>query len=294
MFAPPHPSTLLGRPGPLPALEPLRGRTVVVKFGGHAMTDGPLLRSFAEDVVRLRRTGVRAVVVHGGGPQISAQLDRLGVPAKFLGGQRVTTPETLDVVRMVLAGKVQRELVRLLNEHGPYAVGLTGEDAHTLTAVRRYAKVGGELLDIGLVGDVTEVNTAALDVLLDHGHVPVVSPLGRGTDGEVYNVNADAAAGALAAALGAEALVVLTDVPGVYAEWPRRERVLDRLTATELELVLPSLGGGMVPKMESCLRAVRAGVRTARVLDGRVPHALLRALTGAPGEAGAGTAVLPG
>ncbi|MGI5252904.1 acetylglutamate kinase [Actinacidiphila glaucinigra] len=294
MFAPPHPSTLLSRPGPLPALEPLRGRTVVVKFGGHAMTEGPLLRSFAEDVVRLRRTGVRTVVVHGGGPQISAQLDRLGVPAKFLGGQRVTTPETLDVVRMVLAGKVQRELVRLLNEHGPYAVGLTGEDAHTLTAVRRYAEVGGELLDIGLVGDVTEVNTAALDVLLDHGHVPVVSPLGRGTDGEVYNVNADAAAGALAAALGAEALVVLTDVPGVYADWPRRERVLDRLTATELELVLPSLGGGMVPKMESCLRAVRAGVRTARVLDGRVPHALLRALTGAPGEMGAGTAVLQG
>ncbi|MFB7291963.1 acetylglutamate kinase [Actinacidiphila glaucinigra] len=294
MFAPPHPSTLLSRPGPLPALEPLRGRTVVVKFGGHAMTDGTLLRSFAEDVVRLRQTGVRAVVVHGGGPQISAQLDRLGVPAQFLGGQRVTTPETLDVVRMVLAGKVQRELVRLLNEHGPYAVGLTGEDAHTLTAVRRYAEVGGELMDIGLVGDVTEVNTAALDVLLDHGHVPVVSPLGRGTDGEVYNVNADAAAGALAAALRAEVLVVLTDVPGVYADWPRRERVLDRLTASELELVLPSLGGGMVPKMESCLRAVRAGVRTARVLDGRAPHALLRALTGAPGEAGAGTAVLPG
>ncbi|MET9878450.1 acetylglutamate kinase [Actinacidiphila glaucinigra] len=278
----------------MPALEPLRGRTVVVKFGGHAMTDGTLLRSFAEDVVRLRQTGVRAVVVHGGGPQISAQLDRLGVPAQFLGGQRVTTPETLDVVRMVLAGKVQRELVRLLNEHGPYAVGLTGEDAHTLTAVRRYAEVGGELMDIGLVGDVTEVNTAALDVLLDHGHVPVVSPLGRGTDGEVYNVNADAAAGALAAALGAEALVVLTDVPGVYADWPRRERVLGRLTASELELVLPSLGGGMVPKMESCLRAVRGGVRTARVLDGRAPHALLRALTGAPGEAGAGTAVLPG
>ncbi|WP_431965589.1 acetylglutamate kinase [Actinacidiphila sp. bgisy160] len=292
MLAPPHPNTLLSHPGPLPALEPLRGRTVVVKFGGHAMTDAPLLRSFAEDVVRLRQTGVRAVVVHGGGPQISAQLERLGVPARFLGGQRVTTPETLDVVRMVLAGKVQRELVRLINEHGPYAVGITGEDAHTLTAVRRYAEVGGELMDIGLVGEVTEVSTAALDVLLDHGHVPVVSPLARGTDGEVYNVNADAAAGALAVALGAESLMVLTGVPGLYADWPRRERVLDRLTATELELMLPSLGGGMVPKMESCLRAVRAGVRTARVLDGRAPHVLLRALTGAPGETG--TTVLPG
>jgi acetylglutamate kinase len=292
LLAPPHPNTLLTAPGPLPALEPLRGRAVVVKFGGHAMTDEALLRSFAQDVVLLRQTGVRVVVVHGGGPQISTQLDRLGVPARFLGGLRVTTPETLDVVRMVLAGKVQRELVRLLNEHGPYAVGLTGEDAHTLTAVRRYAEIRGELVDIGLVGDVAEVNTAAVEVLLDHGHIPVVSPLGRGTDGQVYNVNADAAAGAIAAALGAEALVVLTDVPGLYADWPRRDRVLGRLTATELELMLPSLGGGMVPKMESCLHAVRAGVRTARILDGRAPHALLRALTGGPGDCG--TTVLPG
>ncbi|MEU4096087.1 acetylglutamate kinase [Streptomyces sp. NPDC026673] len=291
MLAPPHPNPLLTDPGPLPALERLRGRTVVVKFGGHAMTHEHLLRSFAEDVVRLRSTGVRTVVVHGGGPQISAELDRLRVPARFLGGRRVTTPETLDVVRTVLVGTVQRELVRLIDQYGPYAVGLTGEDGRLLTAVRRYAEADGRLLDIGLVGDVAEVDTAAVEVLLERDRVPVVSPLGRGTDGQVYNVNADAAAGAIAAALGAEALVVLTDVPGLYADWPRRERVLHRLTAAELEAALPSLGGGMAPKMESCLHAVRAGVRAARVLDGRVPHAVLRALAGGPG--GAGTTVLP-
>ncbi|MYX36833.1 MULTISPECIES: acetylglutamate kinase [unclassified Streptomyces] len=281
----------LAASGPLPALRVLGGRTVVVKVGGNAMGDGSLLRTFAQDVVRIREAGVRVVVVHGGGPQISAQLDLVGIEARFVGGLRVTTPEVLDVVRMVLAGKVQRDLVGLLNEHGPYAVGLTGEDAHTLTAVRRYAEVDGEIVDIGLVGEVTEVNTAAVDVLLEHGHIPVVSSLGRGTDGQIYNVNADAAAGALAAALDAEALVVLTDVPGLYADWPRRERVLDRLTAAELEAMLPLLGDGMVPKMESCLRAVRAGVRSARVLDGRAPHALLGALTAGPG--GAGTTVLP-
>ncbi|MFD3455108.1 acetylglutamate kinase [Streptomyces sp. NPDC058691] len=288
-------TTALAGPGPYPGLRglrDLRGRTVVVKVGGNAMGDDSPLRSVAQDVVRLRRAGVRVVVVHGGGPQISAQLDLVGIKARFVGGLRVTTPEVLDVARMVLAGKVQRDLVGLLNEHGPYAVGLTGEDAHTLTAVRRYAEVDGEVVDIGLVGEVTEVNTAAVDVLVEHGHIPVVSSLGRGTDGQVYNVNADAAAGALAAALDAEALVVLTDVPGLYADWPRRERVLERLTAAELESMLPSLGGGMVPKMESCLRAVRAGVRSARVLDGRAPHALLRALSG--GHGAVGTTVLPG
>ncbi|MFF3560333.1 acetylglutamate kinase [Streptomyces sp. NPDC002574] len=285
-------TALLTSASPVPALELLRGRTVVVKYGGHAMTDDALLAAFADDVVRLRRAGVRPVVVHGGGPQISAHLERMGVQARFLAGLRVTTPETLDVVRMVLAGKVQRELVGLLNRHGPYAVGLTGEDAHTLTAVRRYAEVDGELVDIGLVGDVTEVNTGAVDVLLDHGHIPVVSPIGRGTDGQPYNVNADTAAGAIAAALGADSLVVLTDVPGLYADWPRRERVVDRLTADELETMLPSLGGGMGPKMRGCLLAVRAGVGSARVLDGRAPHALLHALAGGP--TGGGTTVLPG
>ncbi|MFB7270059.1 acetylglutamate kinase [Streptomyces sp. NPDC056244] len=278
---------------PRAALERLRGRTVVVKFGGHAMVNDELTRAFAEDVVELRRAGVRTVVVHGGGPQISAQLSRHGIDSRFAAGLRVTTPETMDVVRMVLSGKVQRELVGLLNEYGPYAVGLTGEDAHTLVAERRYGVVGGTAVDIGLVGDITKVDTTLLRMLLDHGHIPVVSPVARGEEGEIYNINADTAAGAVAVALKAETLVVLTDVAGLYADWPESDRVVERLTARELDLLLPRLDGGMLPKMEACGRAVRAGVRSARVLDGRVAHALLTGLL-APERGGTtGTTVLP-
>ncbi|GHA27972.1 acetylglutamate kinase [Streptomyces tauricus] len=276
----------------LVALEPLRGHTVVVKYGGHAMTDDTLRRAFAQDVLTLYGAGVRPVVVHGGGPQIAAHLDRLGLKSDFLDGLRVTTPETMEVVRMVLSGKVQKDLVGLLNEHGPHAVGLSGEDGHTLTAVKRYAQVGGESVDIGLVGDVARVNTTVVRLLLDGGHIPVVSSVGRGEDGQVYNVNADTAAGALAAALGTRVFVVLTDVPGLYADWPRSDRVVDRIGAGELERVLPGLNGGMGPKMEACLRAVRGGVGVARVLDGRAPHALLDGLVGG-GGVGVGTSVLP-
>jgi acetylglutamate kinase len=191
---------------------------------------------------------------------------------------------------MVLSGKVQKDLVGLLNEHGPHAVGLSGEDGRTLTAVKRYAQVGGERVDIGLVGDVARVNTAVVRLLLEGGHIPVVSSVGRGEDGQVYNVNADTAAGALAAALGTRVLVVLTDVPGLYADFPRDERVVDRIGAAELERVLPGLDGGMGPKMEACLRAVRGGVGVARVLDGRAPHALLDGLVGG---AGSGTTIVP-
>ncbi|MBV1941392.1 acetylglutamate kinase [Streptomyces sp. BV286] len=247
------------------------------------MTDDTLRRAFAQDVLTLRGAGVRPVVVHGGGPQIGAHLDRLGLKSAFLNGLRVTTPETMEVVRMVLSGKVQKDLVGLLNEHGPHAVGLSGEDGHTLTAVKRYADVAGERVDIGLVGDVARVNTAVVRLLLDSGHIPVVSSVGRGDDGQVYNVNADTAAGALAAALGTRALVVLTDVPGLYADWPQSERVVDRIGAGELERLLPGLNGGMGPKMEACLRAVRGGVEMARVLDGRAPHALLDGLLGGVG-----------
>ncbi|MCD9141341.1 acetylglutamate kinase [Streptomyces albireticuli] len=259
----------------LPWLRHYRGRTVVIKFGGNAMVDEKLKEAFAQDVVALRRAGLRPVVVHGGGPQISALLERLELEVRFTAGLRVTTPETMDVVRMVLAGQVQRELVGLINAHGPYAVGMTGEDAHTMTAVRRLARVDGELVDIGLVGDVVRVDPDAVRALLDDGRIPVVSPIARGGDGEVYNINADLAASALAVALDAEKLVVLTDVAGLYADWPRSEEVVERLTASELAELLPGMAGGMVPKMEGCLRAVREGVRTAQVLDGRVPHTLL-------------------
>src|SRR5690348_6268160 len=194
----------------LPWLERFHGRTVVVKYGGHAMTDDALRQTFAEDVVFLRYAGIRVVVVHGGGPQINAHLDRLGIDQVFTGGLRVTTPETMDVVRMVLVGQVQREIVGLLNQHGPFAVGISGEDARLFTAERRAAVVDGEQIDIGLVGDVVEVDAGIVSDLLGDGRIPVVSSVSRSEDGGVYNVNADTAAAALAVALQAEKLVVLT------------------------------------------------------------------------------------
>nr|WP_308355072.1 acetylglutamate kinase [Streptomyces sp. MUM 203J] len=271
-------------------METAGGRTVVVKFGGNAMVDPDLQRTFAQDVVELRRAGLRPVVVHGGGPQISAMLDRLGLETRFEAGMRVTTPEVMEVVRMVLTGRVQRELVGAINTHGPFAVGLSGEDAHTMTAVRRPGWADGEPVDIGLVGDVVAVSGDTVRALLDQGRIPVVSPVARGADGQVYNVNADLAAAALAAALGAERLVMLTDVAGLYADWPRGTEVIERLTAAELDMMLPGLASGMLPKMEGCLRAVRAGVRRAQVIDGRVPHALLG---GVRDERSPGTTVVP-
>jgi acetylglutamate kinase len=196
----------------------------------------------------------------------------------------------MDVVRMVLAGQVQRELVGLLNGHGPFAVGMTGEDAHTMTAVKRYAVVDGEQVDIGLVGDIVNIEAGAVKALIADGRIPVVSSIARGEDGHVYNINADTAAAALAAALGAEMLVVLTDVEGLYKDWPNSDDVISQLTADELDAILPTLASGMLPKMEGCLRAVRSGVGTARVLDGRVPHSLLLEIFT---DEGIGTMVVP-
>ncbi|MFF3285675.1 acetylglutamate kinase [Streptomyces sp. NPDC003023] len=254
------------------------------------MVDDALLRTFAQDVVELWHAGLHPVVVHGGGPQISAMLDRLALEVRFEAGMRVTTPETMDVVRMVLTGQVQRELVGAINAHGPFAVGMSGEDAHTMTAVRRPAWADGRPVDIGLVGDIVAVDPGTVRGLLDQGRIPVVSPVARGTDGEVYNVNADLAASALAVALGADRLVVLTDVEGLYADWPHSTEVVSRLTASELGALLPGLASGMLPKMEGCLRAVRSGVGRAHVLDGRVPHAVLR---GVLTDRSPGTTVLP-
>ena len=274
----------------LPWLRRFAGCTVVVKYGGAAMTDPALQRSFAADVVFLRHAGLLPVVVHGGGPQINAMLTRLGVPTSFAGGLRVTTAETMEVVRMVLVGQVNRDLVALVNAHGPFAVGLSGEDAHLFTAERRTAAVNGEDVDIGLVGDIVAVRPDVVQALVDRGEVPVVASVARGADGEVYNVNADTAAAALAVAMGAAKLAVLTDVSGLYADWPAATRLLDSVDAGRLEAMLPGLEEGMVPKMEACLRAVRGGVPQAHVLDGRVPHALLLEIFT---DSGVGTMVTP-
>jgi acetylglutamate kinase len=268
----------------LPWLSRFHGATVVVKFGGSAMVDDALMHAFAEDVVFLRYAGLRPVVVHGGGPQITEQLARSGLESTFAGGLRVTTPEAMDVVRMVLTGQVQREIVGLINTHGAFAVGLSGEDGNTMLAEQRMAVVDGEKIDIGRVGDVVKVDARLIIALLDDGRIPVVSSVARADDGGVYNVNADIAAAALAVGLEAEKLVVLTDVEGLYSSWPPEGQsdqvgapgeVISQLTGDELEALLPGLSSGMAPKMEACLRAVRGGVRAAHVLDGRVEHSLL-------------------
>lgn len=259
----------------LPWLQRFAGATVVIKYGGNAMIDHDLQRAFAEDVVFLRLAGMRPVVVHGGGPQINEMLGKLGIESEFVGGLRKTTPEIMDVVGMVLVGQVQRELVGLINEHGPFAVGVSGEDAHLFLAEQRMASVNGELVDIGLVGDIVEVNGEFVDMLLDDGLIPVVSTVAKNADGQSMNVNADTAASALAQALGADKFVVLTDVDGLYRDWPNSTDVITRISTSELSDLLPSLASGMVPKMEACLRAVQGGVPRAHVIDGRVPHALL-------------------
>lgn len=259
----------------LPWLKQLHGRIVVVKYGGNAMTDDALKAAFAADMVFLRNCGIHPVVVHGGGPQISAMLKRLGIAGDFKGGFRVTTPEVLDVARMVLFGQVGRELVGLINAHGPYAVGITGEDAHLFTAVRRSVLVNGIATDIGLVGDVEKVNTEAVRDLIAAGRIPVISTIAPDVDGVVHNINADTAAAAVAEALNAEKLLMLTDVEGLYTRWPDRDSLVAEIDVTTLTGLLPSLEAGMVPKIEACLRAVAGGVPSAHVIDGRVEHCVL-------------------
>jgi acetylglutamate kinase len=259
----------------LPWLERYVGKTIVIKYGGNAMVDEKLKAAFATDIVFLRTVGVKPVVVHGGGPQISDMLSRLGIASEFRGGLRVTTPEAMDVVRMVLMGQVNRELVGLINTHAPIAVGISGEDAGLFTAERKAVEVDGEEVDLGLVGEVTEVRPDAVIDLLNAGRIPVVATVAPDEDGQVHNVNADTAAGALAAALGAERLLVLTDVEGLYRDWPQSREVIRQIAVDDLAAMLPTLASGMIPKMEACVEAVRAGVPKATVIDGRVPHSLL-------------------
>ena len=275
----------------LPWLMRYHGKTVVVKYGGNAMTDDHLKQAFAEDIAFLRFAGFRPVVVHGGGPQISEMLAKLNIETEFRGGLRVTTPEAMDVVRMVLVGKVQRELVGLINEHGALAVGLSGEDAALFRAEPANTVIDGEEVDLGLVGEVAEVRPEAVLDIVEAGRIPVISSVAPDADGLVHNVNADTAAAALAIALGAEKLLVLTDVEGLYRDWPDSDEVIQEINPDDLEKLMPSLASGMVPKMTACLKAVQGGVAKATVVDGREPHAVLLELFT---NEGVGTQVLPG
>ncbi|MCU1534507.1 MAG: argB [Glaciihabitans sp.] len=277
----------------LPWLKRFAGQIVVVKFGGNAMVDDDLKRAFAEDMAYLHTVGVRPVIVHGGGPQISAELARRGIPSEFRGGYRVTTAEAIDVVREVLAVQVSGELAGLINEHGDgLAVALSGETGGLFGGRRRGAIVDGETVDLGLVGDVVEVNPAVVLDQLDAGHIPVVSSIAPNLDepGGSLNVNADSAAASLAIALNAAKLVILTDVAGLYRDWPNRESLVSVLPVQELARLLPTLESGMIPKMTACLEAVEGGVAKAAIIDGRIPHSiLLEVFT----QQGIGTEVVP-
>ncbi|HZK06321.1 MAG TPA: acetylglutamate kinase [Actinomycetaceae bacterium] len=274
----------------LPWLQRFANARVVIKYGGNAMIDEDLKRSFALDVQFLRQVGLYPIVVHGGGPQINSMLRRLGIESEFRGGLRVTTPEVRDVVGMVLTGQVQRELVGLINAEYPYAVGLSGEDGGLLTAEVRRATVAGRPVDVGLVGDVVAVNTAAVEDILAAGRIPVISTLAPDRDRQVLNLNADTAAAALASAVGARKLIVLTDVEGLYANWPDKGSLISKISLSELDEILPTMDGGMVPKLEACSRAVRAGVRQAHIIDGRRPHSMLLEIFT---DTGVGTLVHP-
>ena len=261
----------------LPWLRRFSDQIVVIKYGGNAMVSEELQDAFAADIAYLRYVGIKPVVVHGGGPQISSMLDRLAIPSEFKGGYRVTSTEAISVVRMVLTGQINPQLVAKINAHGPLAAGLSGEDAGLFSGRRRGVVIDGVEHDLGRVGDVVEVDPQPVLDQLAAGRIPVVSSIAPDLDnpGHSLNVNADAAAAALATALGAAKLVVLTDVAGLYADWPNRDSLVAHLTSTELREILPSLESGMIPKMQACLEAVEGGVETAAIIDGRVPHSVL-------------------
>lgn len=274
----------------LPWLKRFAGETIVVKFGGNAMVDDDLKAAFAEDMAYLHFAGIRPVVVHGGGPQISARLAELGIASSFAGGYRVTTPETMDVVKEVLTTRVSVELADLVDGHGDLSTILSGETGGLFTAERRGAVVNGELVDIGLVGDVTAVNPQPVLDALAACRIPVISSIAPDADGQLHNVNADSAAASLAIALGAAKLVVLTDVAGLYRDWPNRDSLVSIIDVDELRELLPSLESGMIPKMTACLEAVEGGVAKAAIIDGRVPHSILLEIFT---SSGIGTEVVP-
>lgn len=273
----------------LPWIREFAGQTIVVKYGGNAMVNDELKQAFVHDIMFFHHVGLKPVVVHGGGPQINSMLKRLGIESEFRGGLRVTTPEAMEVVRMVLAGQVQRELVSLINQDAPYAVGMSGEDAGLLKGRKRYIDIDGQKVDLGQVGDVHEVNPASLHDLIDNGRIPVVSTIAMDIEGDgILNVNADTAAAAIASALGANKLLMLTDVEGLYLDWPNKDSLVSEINASELAELLPQLDAGMKPKMEAALHAIDAGVQAAHIIDGRMAHSMLLEIFT---DAGVGTRV---
>lgn len=274
----------------LPWLQQFHQKVVVVKFGGNAMVDENLQRAFAQDMAYLRWVGIRPVVVHGGGPQISARLAELGIESQFVGGFRVTTEQSISVVRDVLRNQISANLAQLIQSAGADAQVLSGEDANLFRAEKTYLLSEHGPIDIGLVGEVTQVNPRVVFEALDAGRIPVISTVAPDANGQLLNVNADLAASSLAIALGAEKLMVLTDVPGLYSDWPNRDSLVSEINAAELEVLIPKLESGMIPKMQACLTAVNGGVPQAHVIDGRTPHSILLEIFTVSGF---GTMVLP-
>jgi acetylglutamate kinase len=274
----------------LPWLQDFHGKVVVIKFGGNAMVDEQLTKSFAKDMAYLRFVGIKPVVVHGGGPQITARLAELGIETEFKSGLRVTTPEVIEVVRDVLRNQISADLARLVEVAGASTVVLSGEDANLFRAEKTTTDQAGSPLDVGLVGEVTQVNPRVVLDALATGVVPIVSTVAPGPDGALLNVNADLAAASLAVALGAEKLLLLTDVAGLYSNWPNKDSLISEIKVSELTELLPELESGMIPKMQACLNALAGGVPRAHIIDGRTPHSILLEIFT---SSGVGTLVLP-
>jgi acetylglutamate kinase len=256
-------------------LREFHDKILVVKFGGNAMVDEALSKAFAQDIAYLRYVGIKPIVVHGGGPQITARLAELGIETEFRGGMRVTDERTMTVVKEVLRNQIGAELANLIHGAGADAKVLSGEDENLFRAVKVMAETKEGPVDVGLVGEVRSVNPRVVLQALDQSVVPVISTVAKDSDGNLLNVNADLAAAALAVAVGAEKLLVLTDVPGLYADWPSRNSIISSITSSELKGLIPSLESGMIPKMQACLHAVDGGVPKAHIIDGRLPHSIL-------------------
>jgi len=266
----------------LPYIRKFYGKTVVIKYGGHAMINDELKQAVIKDVVLMKLIGINPVLVHGGGPEITDMLNRLDIPSHFVAGCRVTDPATMEIVEMVLVGKINKEIVAQINRHGGKAVGLSGKDANLIQAVKKMSKAvdskGNETLqDIGLVGDVKKINPEIIQTVIHEGYIPVVAPVGVGEEGESYNINADYVAGEIAVALHADKLILLTDVEGIFENYNNKDTLISELRLSEVQNKIAGgvISGGMIPKVECCVQAIRGGVKTTHILDGRIPHSIL-------------------